>query len=178
MKNARRNRANWLNTLTASLRRETLRQELSTGVVVSATSSSFEMDEYRACTSILIPTIQARMRRGFDGVRSVAAKVEPAAYARSERSMALRSGSHPVITSKSKAIRYPWRYVAHARPPISIPRSQDVINSYREETADGLYRVRFRGVDDVGRTEPSGLVECFAWMSMAMILDAPAIRAH
>ena len=27
----------------------------------------------------------------------------------------LRSGSHPVITSKSKAIRYPWRYVAHAR---------------------------------------------------------------
>jgi hypothetical protein len=114
MKNARRNRANWLNTLTASLRRETLRQELNTGVVVSATSSSFEMDEYRACTSILIPTIQARMRRGFDGVRSVAAKVELAAYARSERSMALRSGSHPVITSKSKAIRYPWRYVAHA----------------------------------------------------------------
>jgi hypothetical protein len=29
------------------------------------------MDEYRACTSILIPTIQARMRRGFDGVRTV-----------------------------------------------------------------------------------------------------------
>jgi hypothetical protein len=34
-----------------------------------------------------------------------------------------------------------------------------VISSYREEIADGLYRVRFRGVDDVGRTEPSGLVE-------------------
>jgi hypothetical protein len=33
MKDARRNSANWLNTLTASLRRETLRQELSTGVV-------------------------------------------------------------------------------------------------------------------------------------------------
>ena len=40
-------------------------------VVVSATSSSFEMDEYRACTSILIPTIPARMRRGFDGARTV-----------------------------------------------------------------------------------------------------------
>jgi len=40
-------------------------------VVVSATSSSFEMDEYRACTSILIPTIQAKMRHGFDGVRTV-----------------------------------------------------------------------------------------------------------
>jgi hypothetical protein len=33
--------------------------------------SSFEMDEYRACRSILIPTIQVRMRRGFDGVRTV-----------------------------------------------------------------------------------------------------------
>src|ERR1700746_3462177 len=39
--------------------------------VVSATSSSFEMTEYRACTSILIPTIRARTRRGFDGVRNV-----------------------------------------------------------------------------------------------------------
>jgi hypothetical protein len=39
MKDARRNRANWLNTLTASLRRETLRQELSTGVVKSLTTA-------------------------------------------------------------------------------------------------------------------------------------------
>jgi hypothetical protein len=38
---------------------------------VSATYSSFEMAEYRACTSILILTMQARMRRGFDGVRIV-----------------------------------------------------------------------------------------------------------
>jgi hypothetical protein len=38
---------------------------------VSATSSSFEMAEYRACTSILIPTIRGRMSHGFDGVRTV-----------------------------------------------------------------------------------------------------------
>jgi len=38
---------------------------------VSATSSSFEMTEYPACTSILIPTIRARTRRGFGGVRTV-----------------------------------------------------------------------------------------------------------
>jgi len=34
-----------------------------------------------------------------------------------------------------------------------------VISSYREEIADGLYRVRFRGVYDLSRTESSGLVE-------------------
>ena len=50
----------------------------------------------------------------FSGLCLVAAKVQPAAYPRSKRSMALGSGSHPVITSKSKAIRYPRRYVAHA----------------------------------------------------------------
>jgi hypothetical protein len=50
----------------------------------------------------------------FSDLCLVAAKVQPAVYARSKRSMALRSGSHPVITSKSKAIRYPQRYVAHA----------------------------------------------------------------
>jgi hypothetical protein len=38
---------------------------------VSVTFSSFEMAEYRACTSILILTIQGRMRHGFDGVRIV-----------------------------------------------------------------------------------------------------------
>src|SRR6185369_1397525 len=38
---------------------------------VSATSSSFEMAEYRACTSISIPTIRVKMRRGFAGVRIV-----------------------------------------------------------------------------------------------------------
>jgi len=31
----------------------------------------FRDGRYRACTSILIPTIQARMRRGFDGGRTV-----------------------------------------------------------------------------------------------------------
>jgi hypothetical protein len=36
---------------------------------VSATSSSFEMAEYRAC--ILILTIQARMRHGLSGGRIV-----------------------------------------------------------------------------------------------------------
>jgi hypothetical protein len=44
MKEARRNRANWLNTLTASLRRETLRQELSTGVVKSLTTAEAPTD--------------------------------------------------------------------------------------------------------------------------------------
>ena len=44
MKDARRNRANWLNTLTASLRRETLRQELSTGVVKSLTTAEAPTD--------------------------------------------------------------------------------------------------------------------------------------
>jgi hypothetical protein len=44
---------------------------------VSATSSSFEMAEYRACTSILIPTIRARMRRGFDGIRTVSGETMP-----------------------------------------------------------------------------------------------------
>jgi hypothetical protein len=53
------------------LSRDAIASREADGVVVSATSSSFEMDEYRACTSILIPTIQARMRRGFDGVRTV-----------------------------------------------------------------------------------------------------------
>jgi hypothetical protein len=38
---------------------------------VSATYSNFETAEYRACTSILIPTIPVRMRRGFDGVETV-----------------------------------------------------------------------------------------------------------
>lgn len=38
---------------------------------VSATSSSFEMAEYRACTSISIPTIRAMMKSGFGGVRIV-----------------------------------------------------------------------------------------------------------
>lgn len=38
--------------------------------VVSATSSSFEKAEYQACTSILIQTIRARMRRGFDGQKA------------------------------------------------------------------------------------------------------------
>jgi hypothetical protein len=46
-------------------------QEAKLPVVVSATSSSFGMAEYRACTSILIPTMRARMSRGFDGVRTV-----------------------------------------------------------------------------------------------------------
>src|SRR3984893_10189923 len=44
---------------------------------VSATSSSFEMAEYRACTSTLIPTIRVRMRRGFDGVRTISGKTIP-----------------------------------------------------------------------------------------------------
>ena len=39
------------------------------------------------------------------GLGLVAAKIQSAAYARSKRSMGLRSGSHPVATSKSKAIR-------------------------------------------------------------------------
>jgi len=43
---------------------------------VSATSSGFEMAEYRACTSILILTVQARMRQGFDGVRTVSGEVD------------------------------------------------------------------------------------------------------
>jgi hypothetical protein len=43
---------------------------------VSAMSSSFEMAEYRVCTSILILTIQARMRHGFDGVRTVSGEVD------------------------------------------------------------------------------------------------------
>ena len=43
---------------------------------VSATYSSFEMAEYRVCTSILILTIQARMRHGFDGVRTVSGEVD------------------------------------------------------------------------------------------------------
>ena len=38
---------------------------------VSATCSSFEMAEYRVCTSILILTIQARITHGFDGARTV-----------------------------------------------------------------------------------------------------------
>ena len=38
---------------------------------VSATSSSFEMVAYRACTSISIPIIRVRMRRGFDGVGTI-----------------------------------------------------------------------------------------------------------
>jgi len=43
---------------------------------VSATYSSFEMAEYRACTFILILTMQARMRQGFDGVRIVSGEVD------------------------------------------------------------------------------------------------------
>ena len=43
---------------------------------VSATSSSFEMVAYRACISILIPTIRASMRRGFDGVRTVSGECD------------------------------------------------------------------------------------------------------
>jgi hypothetical protein len=43
---------------------------------VSATSSSFEMAEYRACTSISIPTIRVRMNRGFDGARIVNGDVD------------------------------------------------------------------------------------------------------
>jgi hypothetical protein len=43
---------------------------------VSATSSSFEMAEYRVCTSTLIPTIRVRMRRGFDGVRTVSGECD------------------------------------------------------------------------------------------------------
>jgi hypothetical protein len=35
------------------------------------TSSSFEMVEYRACTSVSILTVQARTRHGFDGGRIV-----------------------------------------------------------------------------------------------------------
>ena len=42
---------------------------------VLATCSSFEMAEYRVCTSILILTIPARMRPGFDGVRTVSGEV-------------------------------------------------------------------------------------------------------
>src|SRR5437016_5458323 len=38
---------------------------------VSATSSSFGMAEYRACTSISTPTTQVRTICGFDGVRIV-----------------------------------------------------------------------------------------------------------
>jgi len=37
----------------------------------SATSLSFEMVAYRACTSISIPIIRVRMRRDFDGVGTV-----------------------------------------------------------------------------------------------------------
>ena len=44
-------------------------------VDVSATCSSFVMAEYRACTSISIPTILAKMRRAFDGVRIVSGKI-------------------------------------------------------------------------------------------------------
>src|SRR5689334_296593 len=44
---------------------------------VSVTSSSFETAEYRACTSISIPTIRVRMRRGFDGVRTVSGDSQP-----------------------------------------------------------------------------------------------------
>jgi hypothetical protein len=43
---------------------------------VSATSSSFEMVGYRACTSISIPTIRVRMRHGFDGVRTVSGECD------------------------------------------------------------------------------------------------------
>ena len=45
---------------------------------VSATSSSFEMAEYRVCTSILIPTNRVRMRRGFDGVGTVSGETREA----------------------------------------------------------------------------------------------------
>ena len=38
---------------------------------VSATSSSFEMVAYRACTSISVPIIRVRMRHDFDGVGTV-----------------------------------------------------------------------------------------------------------
>jgi hypothetical protein len=55
---------------------ELLRQAAKLLAGVSATSSSFEMVEYRACTSILIPTIQVRMRYGFDGVRTVSGEVD------------------------------------------------------------------------------------------------------
>jgi NAD(P)-dependent dehydrogenase (short-subunit alcohol dehydrogenase family) len=43
---------------------------------VSATCSSFEMVEYRARTSISIPTIPERMRRAFDGARTVSGEVD------------------------------------------------------------------------------------------------------
>jgi hypothetical protein len=46
--------------------------------VVSATSSSFEKAECQACTSILIQTIRERMRRGFDGARSVSGEISEA----------------------------------------------------------------------------------------------------
>jgi len=38
---------------------------------VSATSSSFEMAEFRGCTSISTLTTRVRMRYGFDGIRIV-----------------------------------------------------------------------------------------------------------
>src|ERR1700730_16138 len=51
---------------------------------------------------------------------------QPAAYARSKRSMAIRSGSDPFITSNSKAIRYPRRYVAHAGCRVDGSRSSRI----------------------------------------------------
>jgi len=43
---------------------------------VSATYSSFEMAEYRACRSILILTMKARISQGFDGLRIVSSEVD------------------------------------------------------------------------------------------------------
>jgi hypothetical protein len=42
----------------------------------AATCSSLVMAEYRVCTPILILTIQARMRHGFDGLRTVSGEVD------------------------------------------------------------------------------------------------------
>ena len=62
--------------------------------------------------------------------------------------MALRSGSHPVITSKSKAIRYPRRYVAHAGCRVdrlffkSGVENVDVINVSREMTSHLPFQLR------------------------------------
>ena len=43
---------------------------------VSATSSNLEVAEYRACTSISIPTTSQRMRRAFDGARTASGEVD------------------------------------------------------------------------------------------------------
>jgi len=60
---------NTSNTITTFLVSRGQAAKLLAGV--SATSSSFEMVAYRACTPISIPTIWVRMRRDFDGVGTV-----------------------------------------------------------------------------------------------------------